>query len=114
MLLVPSVILAAGPPICTFDGNGRVTNVDGGGSNDFCRLSATEFKINFKYAGICTSAPTEVNYRSVCTAIYDNTSGQDVEVTTSSSLPVKPTDFNNWSTTLEQFRGRTPNESPGS
>ena len=89
MLSVPSVILAAGPPICTFDGNGRVTNVDRGGSNDFCRLSATEFKINLKYAGICTSAPTEVNYRSVCTAIYDNTSGRDVEVTTSSSLPLE-------------------------
>ena len=89
MLLIPSVTLAAGPPICTFDGNDRVTNVDGGGSNDFCRLSATEFKINLKYAGLCTSAPTEVNYRSVCTAIYDNTSGRDVEVTTSSSLPLE-------------------------
>ena len=41
-----------------------------------------------KYAGICTSAPTEENYRSVCNAIFDNTSGQDVEVTTNSSLPL--------------------------
>jgi len=88
MFLIPSVTLSAGPPVCTFDGNARITNVDGGGSNDFCRLSATEFKINLKYAGICTSAPTEVNYRSVCNAIFDNTSGQDVEVTTNSSLPL--------------------------
>ena len=89
MFLIPSVTFSAGPPICTLDGNGRVTNVDGGNSNDFCRLSAESMKLNLKYAGLCQSAPNETNFRSVCTAVYDNAAGRDVTITQDFSLPIE-------------------------
>ena len=88
LLIIPSILHAVGPPICTLDANGRVTNVDAGGSSDFCRLSAQEFTINLKYAGLCTSQPNETNFRSVCSAVFDNTAGQDITVTENASLPL--------------------------
>jgi hypothetical protein len=86
--LLPNISFSAGPPICTLDGNGRVTNTDLGGANDFCRLSASEFRIEPKYAGLCTSAPTEANYRSVCTAIFDDPAGQNLTITPNASFPL--------------------------
>ena len=85
---LPNISFSAGPPICTLDNSGRVTNIDAGGSNDFCRLSAKEFMIEAKYAGLCTSSPSEANYRSVCTALFDNPAGQNLTITPNASFPL--------------------------
>ena len=81
-------IEAAGPPNCTLDSSGRITNVDVGGSNDFCRLSPSELQITVKYIGLCTSAPSVSTYRSVCTSIFENSSGETVTLTSGGSLPL--------------------------
>lgn len=83
-----SVLHAAGPPVCTLDGSGRVTNVDGGGSNDFCKLTPSELQVTLVYAGLCTSEPNLTSYNTACTPLFESSNGETVTLTAGRSLPL--------------------------
>lgn len=79
---------AAGPPICTEDSSGRITNVDAGGSNDFCRLSPSELQITLKYLGLCTSQPSVSSYSTVCTPLFESSVGEELTLASGGSVPL--------------------------